>query len=296
LPVGGIFCQRSFNVSGREFESPPEIYLELMSNNPRGADRPFFRAATNVPEVIAHRGGGGEWPGETIYAFEQSIRIGVDVLEMDVHRTRDGHLVLMHNPEVDDTTDGTGRIKDMTLAQIKELNIEFNWPPGQQPDKPVKVPTLREVFEAFPDRRMNIEIKQKEPSLVKEFCDLLREHGMTDRVLVASFWNGVLHDFRQACPEVANSASTLEVGTFFALDGILHTHYKPDSDALQVRSELAHVHTITRKIVDKAHSLNLKIHAWTVNDKDEMRRLASTGIDGIITDYPSRLLEVLGRL
>jgi glycerophosphoryl diester phosphodiesterase len=265
-------------------------------STPRGADRPFFRAATNVPEVIAHRGGAAEWPGETIYAFERALRIGVDVLEMDVHRTRDGHLVLMHNPEVDATTNGSGRIKDMTLEQIKALNIEFNWTAGEEPEAPIKVPTLREVFEAFPDRRMNIEIKQKEPSLVNEFCDLLREHHMTDRVLVASFWNSVLHDFRQACPEVATSASTLEVGTFFTLDGVLHSHYKPDTDALQVRSELAHIHTVTRKIVDKAHSMNLKIHAWTVNEKDEMQRLTSTGIDGIITDNPSRLLEVLGRL
>jgi glycerophosphoryl diester phosphodiesterase len=266
-----------------------------MSNN-RGADRPFFRAATNVPEVIAHRGGGGEWPGETIYAFEQALKAGVDVLEMDIHKTVDNHLVLMHNARVDETTNGTGRIKEKTLKQIQDLEIEFDWPPGQKPDKPIKVPTLREVFERFPERRMNIEIKQREPSLVKEFVALLREFGMTDKVLVASFWNGVLHEFRQACPEVATSASTLEVGTFFALSGILNTHYKPDTDALQVRAELAEVHTITKKIVDRARSLNLPIHGWTVNDEDDMKRLISIGVDGIITDNPTILLKVLGRL
>jgi glycerophosphoryl diester phosphodiesterase len=259
-----------------------------------GGNRPFFQKSKNFPEVIAHRGGGGEWPEETLYAFEQAIKIGVDVLEMDVHLTIDGELVLMHNATVDATTDGTGRIGDLTLAEIKKLNAAAKWPPDEK-YKDIKVPTLPEVFEAFPDMRMNIEIKQKEPSLVTPLCKLLREKKMTDKVLIASGWNSVLHEFRRECPEVATSASVLEVEEFNALDVILNWNYRPDTDAIQWHSEFI-VHIITQKFMDKARSLNLKVHAWTVNELEEMRRMISLGVDGIITDYPSRLLKLLGRL
>src|SRR3954467_5906305 len=133
-----------------------------------GSDRPFFKLGKNSPEVIAHRGGGGEWPGETLYAFEKAVRLGVDILEMDVHGTIDGTLVLMHNDTVDETTDGTGRIRDLTLAEIKGLNAGYHWPPEIR-QLNIRVPTLQEVFEAFPGQRMNIEIKQKEPSIITAF-------------------------------------------------------------------------------------------------------------------------------
>jgi glycerophosphoryl diester phosphodiesterase len=261
---------------------------------PTGADRPFFQKGVNFPEVIAHRGGGDEWPEETLYGFEQAVNLGVDVLEMDVHRTIDGALVLMHNETVDRTTDGTGRIKDLTLAEIKKLHAAARWP-AEEKYRDIKVPTLEEVFDAFPNMRMNIEIKQRTPSLVKEFCNLLRERKMTDMVLVASGWNNVLHEFRRECPEVATSASVLEVEEFKALNTIFHWDYRPDTDAIQWDSKLI-VNLITQKFVDKAHSLNLKVHAWTVNDPDEMQRMISLGVDGIITDKPTDLLRILGRI
>ncbi len=258
-----------------------------------GAQRPFFQAAKNQPEVIAHRGGGGEWPEETIYAFEQALQAGIDVLEMDVHSTLDGELVLMHNATVDETTNGNGRIVDLTLAQIKQLHAAARWP-DEERYRDIRVATLREVFETFPDIRMNIEIKQKSPSLIKPLSDLLRKHGMTDKVLIASGWNNVLHDFRRECPEAATSASVLEIQEFRALDVIFGWDYRPDTDAIQWHSEFI-VNIITQKFVDKAHSLNLKVHAWTVNEPDEMRRMISLGVDGIITDFPTRLLKILGR-
>jgi len=260
-----------------------------------GGDRPFFKLSTNSPEVIAHRGGGGEWPGETIFAFEKALEFRVDILEMDVHRTADGVLVLMHNDTVDETTDGTGRIKDLTLAEIKQLNAGFHWPPEIR-DLNIRVPTLEEVFERFPNQRMNIEIKQKEPSIVTHFGKLIQKHGMTDKVLVASFWDSALKEFRKEFPEIATSASTPEAIKFYALDDILFAHYRPETDAIQADSKASFIHLITPHFAEKAHKLNLKVHAWTVNDVDEMRRMIKVGVDGIITDFPTRLLKVLGRI
>ena len=143
---------------------------------------------------------------------------------------------------------------------------------------------------------MNIEIKQKEPSIITQFGELIQQYGMTDQVLVASFWDSVLKEFRDEFPQVATSASTPEAIKFYALDDILPAHYKPDTDAIQADSKASFIHLITRHFVEKAHQLNLKVHAWTVNEPKEMRRMIEVGVDGIITDLPTTLLQVLGRI
>src|SRR5262249_16688277 len=220
------------------------------------------------PEVIAHRGGGGEWPEETIYACQKSLELGVDVLELDVHKTLDGELVVMHNPSVNETTDGSGEIEELTLSQIKQLNAAHLWKLEKQ--KNTEVPTLEEVFEAFPKQRMNIEIKPRDSSIIERLGYLIEKHKMQDKVLIASGWNSVLHDFRKECSEVATSASVLEIEEFEALSTIFGFDYRPDTDALQWHSKLI-VKIITKDFVDKAHELNLAVHAWTVNEPDEMR-------------------------
>lgn len=262
--------------------------------------RAFFRAAQSRPEVIAHRGGQGQWPGETLFAFERAAALGVDVLEMDVHSTSDGQLVLMHNDTVDETTEGTGRINSMTLAELKRLDAGFRWTQDGQSfpfrGMGITVPTISEVFTAFPRARMNVEIKQKSPSIVPQFCDLIRQHRMADKVLVASFWSDVLDEFRRACPEVATSASTPEALRFYALNVVLKgDKYRPNADALQVDSKAKVFPIITESFVSAAHRQGLPLHAWTVNEPEEMRRMISLGVDGIITDFPLRLLEILGR-
>lgn len=262
---------------------------------------PFFRRATSRPEVIAHRGGAGQWPGETLYAFERAAAAGVDVLEMDVRATSDGNLVLIHNATVDETTDGVGRVGSMTLAEVKRLDAGFRWTEDGVSfpfrGKGLTVPTLAEVLEAFPRARLNIEVKQQSPSVVPRLCELIRHFGAAERVLVASFWGSVLGEFRRACPGVATSASTPESLKFYALNVVLKgNRYRPEAEALQVGSRIKFFPVITRYFLAAAHRQNLPLHAWTVNDPDEMRRMLAVGVDGIITDYPTRLLELLGRV
>lgn len=265
---------------------------------------PFFRGVTSHPEVIAHRGGGGEWPGETLFAFERANALGVDVLELDIHTSSDGELVLIHNDTVDETTDGTGRVNSMTLAQLKRLDAGFRWTEDGASfpfrGKGLTVATLREVFENFPGSRMNIEIKQRSPSLVPQFCRLIREFRkfrMEEKVLVASFWGSVLGEFRHACPGVATSASTPEAVRFYAQNVLLGGRsFRPEAEALQVDSRAKLFPIITPRFLTAARKQKLPLHAWTVNDLEEMRRMIAVGVDGIITDYPTRLLKLLGRI
>lgn len=264
--------------------------------NRRGSDHPFFKAGAKRPEVIAHRGGMGQWPGETLYAFEQATKAGADVLEMDIHAARDGELVLMHNDTIDETTNGTGSVRNFSLAELKRLDAGYRWTQDAGKTYPfrgqgVTVAALKEVFEKFPQMRMNIEIKQSQPSLIPAFCKMIRDYRMAEKVLVASFSDSVIREFRRQCPEVATSAAASEVSDFISKDGAsAGGSGKPEPDALQVPYRV-----ITKKFLDRAHQFNLQVHAWTVNDAGEMKRMIDLGVDGIITDFPGPLLTLLGR-
>ena len=263
----------------------------------KGSDHPFFSAGTNIPEVIAHRGGAGEWPGETIYAFEEATKIGVDVLEMDIRYTSDGEPVLMHNRNVLDTTGIDKNVEEFTSDEIQRVNAAFWWKKAGKvfpPDAELEVPKLEKVLKRFGGHRMNIEIKpfMLPTTLIQKFGRLLRDFGMTDKVLVASGCHMNLSRFRREFPEVATSASVREMFSFRVLKSV---GYKPNCAALQLSSKAGPLHFITRKYVDKAHSLDLKVHGWTVNKPEEMGRLIDAGVDGIITDYPTTLLSILNR-
>jgi glycerophosphoryl diester phosphodiesterase len=269
--------------------------------------RPFFTQYQKRPMVIAHQGGDGIRPSETMMAYENAAALKVDVLEMDIHATSDGVIVLMHDAKVDRTTDGTGEIKKMTVAQIKELDAAYWWSPGvdtkrNQPGpypyrgQGAKVLTLKEMFQKFPAYRMNIEIKQVEPSMGSAFCNLIRDHNMSDKVLVASFHQQAMDDFRRACPDVATSATQNETTIFFAVNTLFLTPaYTPPTQSLQVPEYSSGLHVLTQGFVDGARSRKMETHAWTINKEEDMKRILSLGVDGIITDYPDVLLKLLGR-
>jgi glycerophosphoryl diester phosphodiesterase len=263
----------------------------------------YFRKDRDAgrPLAIAHRGGAGQWPENTLYAFERAAAAGVDVIETDVRATKDGELVVFHDEGVERTTGGAGRVGSLTLAELKRLDAAYRFSPDGGRSFPLRgsgvaVPTLREVFEALPHVRFNIEPKQAAPSIAAPLCRLIREHGLTERVLIASFSAATLAEFRRECPEVATSAATGEVASFVALQRAgLAASYSPLMQALQVPEQAGGVRILTRDFVEAAHGRNLRVHAWTVNDEADMRRLVEMGVDGIMTDYPDRLLKVLGR-
>ena len=265
------------------------------------AERPFFTQFEERPLVMAHRGGRALWPENTLYAFERAVGLCVDVLEMDIHTTADGVPVVMHDDTVDRTTDGSGPIHDFTLEELKGLDAGYDWSSDDGQTFPyrgqgITVPTLEEVFAAFPDVPLNIEIKQEEPSMVAPFCQLIRDHDLADQVLVASFHQETIDEFRALCPEVATSTGTSETVTLFVLSRIfLEATYGAPAETAQVPEYRSGLHVLAPRFIDAAHSRNLEVHAWTINDEDDMQRMIALGVDGIITDYPDRLLALLGR-
>lgn len=278
------------------------LYGYLASSEGKVADpHMYFKNLQSAPLVIAHRGGGGLWPENTLYSFKQAQQLGVDVIEMDVRSTSDGVLVVMHDATVERTTDGKGRVGEMTLAEVKRLDAGYKWSSDGGKTFPFRgtgivVPTLQEVFTALPEMRFNIEPKQDAPSLAQPLCRLIREHRMTDKVMIGSFSSTVLEEFRRECPEVATSASTGEVSKFLALHKAgLARSFSPAMQALQVPEYAGGMQVLNADFVNAAHERNLEVHAWTVNETEDMRRLLGIGLDGIMTDYPDRLMALLGR-
>lgn len=256
--------------------------------------------------VIAHQGGDGLWPSNTMFAFENAVELGVDVLEMDIHSTQDGVLVTIHDETVDRTTDGSGRVQDFTFAELQQLDAGYHWPTLAEEratgrtDTPyrgqgITIAPLEEVFQSFPDMPMVIEIKQREPSIVTPFCELLRQYEMTDQVIVPTFHPETIAEFRQTCPEVATAAVEPEIRLFFALNLLrLNATYRPPALAFQVPEYSGDLHVVTPRFVRSAARLGIQTHPWTINDREQMRRMLDAGVQGIITDYPDQLMEEMG--
>ncbi len=273
-------------------------YLATSTGKPAGEFK-IFAQQTKRPLVFAHRGGKGIAPENTLTAFQKSFDLGVDVLELDIHATKDGELVVIHDKTVDRTTNGKGLVADKTLAEIKGLDAGFNWTNDDGKTFPfrgqnVKIPTLREVFEAFPNAIINIEPKYEKPSPVKPLCDLITEFNRTDKVIVGSFRDDVLEDLRQNCKGVATSASPSEATGFLARYKVgLNDNYTPKMSALQIPQRIGSFEIVTADYLKAAHAQNLQVHVWTINKTEDMQKLIDLGVDGIMTDYPDRLLELL---
>lgn len=255
--------------------------------------------------VIAHQGGDGLRPSNTLAAFTHAAELGVDVLEMDIHSTSDGVLVVIHDDTIDRTTDGSGRVQDYTFAELQQFDAGYDWPTlaeeAGRTDRPyrgqgITIPSLEEVLQAFPDYRMNIEIKQREPSIAAPLCAMLRAYELTDQALVASFHPQSIDEFRAACPEVPTSGVEPEIRLFYVLNTLtLSAAFQPGMYAFQVPEYAGGLQVVTPGFVQGAAAHNIDVHVWTVNTPEDMQRMLDIGVQGIITDYPDRLLALLGR-
>jgi glycerophosphoryl diester phosphodiesterase len=253
------------------------------------------------PAVIAHRGGAGLWPENTLFAFRRAAEMGVDMLEMDVQSTQDGHLVVIHDSTVDRTTNGTGRVQDLSLAQLQALDAGHAWSADGGAhfpfrDQGIRIPALAEVFASLPHMAMILEIKSLSHGIANQLGTLIRQQGMGDRVLVASFDAEIMRQFRRSYPEIATSGAAPEVRRFYALHlARLHRVYKPPMESLDVPEYQDKRYIATRRFVQCAHERNLHVHVWTVNEITAMQRLLDHGVDGITTDYPDRALKLMDK-
>ncbi len=242
-------------------------------------------------EVIAHRGGSEFAPPSTLEAMRSAAAAGTDVLEMDIHSSSDGHIVVFHDQTLDRTTSCHGGIKEKSLAELQTCD---------KGSKGIRIPTLHAVFNAFQNKRMIIEIKQHEPSLVPGFCRLIRSFKKQDHLIVGSFRQEPLDEFRKACPEVATSATPKEA-TLFILAGKIRFSrlISPVYTALQIPPKvplpgiLPNIDVATPSLVEQAHEKNLAVQVWTINEAQQMQELIAAGVDGIMTDYPSKLRDIV---
>lgn len=275
--------------------------LALVTARPAPAHAWFApRPGDHTPLVFAHQGGENIRPSNTMEAFRHAVELGADVLDTDMHLTKDGVLILMHDQTVDRTTDGTGAIRDLTLAEIKRLDAGYDFSTDDGQTFPYRgrglaVPTLEELFKAYPDKRFGIEIKQTEPvETAKRFCALIRQHQMQNSVLVSSFRQQNMDEFRKQCPEVATSATEEEVRPFFfaSLLGMTRA-FTPNFNSLQVPEEAAGFQILTPQFVAAARERGLPVQPWTINEEADLKRILALGVDGINTDNPDRLLRLL---
>jgi glycerophosphoryl diester phosphodiesterase len=250
---------------------------------------------------MAHRGGEGRWPSNTLFAFEQAVRLGADSLEMDLQRTVDGVIVVRHDPFVESTTEGSGFIHDFRLADLKQLDAGYTWTEDGGQTFPyrgrgIAIPTLEEVFQAFPDVHLNIDIKPVEPQVVHQLSEMLHTFNRLEQTTVGSFHDHQLRLFRQLCPQTPSAAGVAETRTFFILSRIfLDWLYHPQARAFQIPEYAGALHLATPRFIQAAHAQGIQVHVWTVNERADMLRLIEWGVDGIITDYPDILASVLAR-
>ena len=277
---------------------------------------------------ISHQGGEIEAPSNTLYALKTSVTKGADVLEIDVHATSDRELVVIHDATVDRTTNGTGAVDEMTLEDIQKLDaahwfvpdcgtchgepagaytlrgyatgereLPKKWRKKGFTQRDFTVPTLREVLEMFPNELINIEIKATAPDTMpyeQELAELLAEYGRTDDTIVVSFLDHAVESFKVHAPDVDTATGTAQTGLFWAttqeaLPGAPNPRYQ----ALQVPMEFNGLTVMSEDFVADAHSNGMAVHVWTINDRATMEQLIDWGVDGIMTDRPTLLEQVL---
>lgn len=267
----------------------------------RRASQKTGTRAEEKPILFAHRGASANFPENTLAAFEAGISAGASHLEMDVHMTRDGHVVVIHDGSVERTTDGSGAVRDMTLAELQSLDAGHRFGPdgSAAPFRGggFRVPTLGEVFRRFPEAVINLEIKDDQPGAEKTVLREIEVAGAESRTLVAATRHGVMRRFRKlAGGRVSTAASRREIRAFLILSSLrLEGFLRPAYTTLQVPPHYRGIKIITPRFVRAARSRGVRVDAWTINEPDEMRRLLALGVEGIMSDRPAALKRELDR-
>jgi glycerophosphoryl diester phosphodiesterase len=237
------------------------------------------------PRAFAHRGWHiGDLAGceNTLAAFQRAVDEGYRYVETDVHVTADGALVAFHDVRLDRVTDSRGRIQDMTWDQVRTALIG-----GREP-----IPLLAEVLDTFPDTRFNID--PKSDRAVGPLIELLHTSGAADRVGLGSFSDRRLATLRTALgPAVATSLGPQAVGRLAGTARLGLTTSAGPAVAAQVPVRFGLISVVNDGFVRAAHRAGIEVHVWTVNRAVEMHRLLDLGVDGIMTDRPDTLREVL---
>ncbi len=232
------------------------------------------------PIAFAHRGGASEAPENTLPAFQAAIDLGYRYLETDVHRTADGHLVAFHDDVLDRVTDRTGRIAEMPWSEVRRAMVD-----GREP-----IPLLLDVLGSWPEVRVNID--PKHDGAVDPLVEVLRRTGAAPRVCIGAFSDRRIARVRAQVPDVCTSLGPRGVTRLRAASTGLGAGRLP-AQCVQVPVHAGPVTIITERFIEAARRRELQVHVWTIDDPHEMRRLLDLGVDGIMTDRPVVLRDVL---
>lgn len=257
------------------------------------------------PIVLAHRGGSHLAPEQTMAAFKNAAELGVDGFEIDIRLTKDEEIVVFHDEYVDRTSEGSGRIADMTLAQLQELNFghQFVDLEGQfsYRDTPERIVTLKELFTAFPSLFINIDMKDAPDTyegglMPSKLWRLLEECDAKERVVITSFHDEQIDRFNlYAQNSVALGAGKNEVTKAYTAFTSQFKHlYNPKVDVFQIPRNFGSVIALDSKsFIHFLDQLNIPAHYWTIDDPLEMKELINRGARGIVTDRPDIAMQII---
>ena len=243
------------------------------------APLPFLDHPGPIP--FAHRGGAGDWPENTMPAFAGAVALGYRYVETDVHVTSDGVVLAFHDERLDRVTDSSGVIAELPWRDVRRARVA-----GREP-----IPRLDELLSTWPDLRVNIDPKHDE--VVAPLAEVVRRADAVDRVCVGAFSDRRIERLRAMLgPRLCTGMGPRAVGRLRALSLGL-ARRPPVGDCAQVPARQGGVTLVDRRFVQAAHRHRIAVHVWTVDEPDEMRRLLDLGVDGLMTDRPAQLREVL---
>lgn len=274
-------------------------------------EKPFVKGLADFT-VAGHRGASGNYPGNTIQAFRATLEIdSASLLEMDLWQSRDGYAMVIHDGTVDAITENKGEVSSFTLEELQGMDAGYRWTPGgiKYPfrGQGYRVPSLAEVLESFPQTRMSLDIKANDTDFARRVLDQVQRSGAGDYVVVGSFHSEIHEIIRSEYPDIATSFSEKEFKKFFIMYKIgLAGFYRPKDDVMMIpefsdgdqpeylgEDASQGFRVLTEGLVREAHRKKIPVFAWTINRRENMERLHSWGIDGIVTDYPDILKEVI---
>ncbi len=259
---------------------------------------PFYKESDR-PLIIAHRGGAGIAPENTLYAFKLAERIGVDAIELDVRMTKDKELVVIHDDTVDRTTNGTGYVSELTLEEIKKFDAGYHLKMDGRGfpfrNKGITIPTLEEVFQEIKNTSIVIELKDTSPKVEKKVAKLIKKYDMKKRVIVGSFNDDSIKRFLHSTDgKIAVGTGTKALKYYVILHKLrLDRLYPLKRHAVQIPLKVGKVDLATQRLINTIRERNIAVHYWTINDEETMKELIKKNVDGIITDYPNKLIRLL---
>ncbi len=358
IPAGAIEGHISVDMLGDAEEEAAETFTLTISvngnaeatatkitgtiaNDDSTCDAPFAKDPNpwlvhgGDPLNFAHRGGVTDFPENTLYAYAEAALAGADVLEMDVYQSADNHLVILHDLTVDRTTNGTGNVADLTLAELRALDAAYwfvtdagtphNRPvedyafrgiaTGEKPPPPgysagdFRIPTLEEALARFPHNRINLELKPDldgSGNYEQQMADVLQRYGRYGDLIAGSFIDEVTENFKAVAPCVYSYlplGQGLELFTQYLITGTVpdlpeHITAQMPPDASQIGEQIPGddpIPIVSPELVQALHDANLAAQVWTINRCEDMLRMIDMGVDGIMTDKPLLLESLLAQ-